>query len=561
MGTPMRTTPRNAIIFALLAGTWGQPHTRQLEDATTIAPTAYEACTYVPDACVFPFTYLGVEYQTCTDVGAGAAFWCSTTASYQFGASEDCAGCVPPSAAPSPPPSASAAPTAPGATAAPTATPAPSPAPTPRPTRRCATTTFSERVIYDQATYALHGFVADVDGDGDLDALSAAEGDGALCGTGVSEVAWYENDGAQSFAHRTVSDAREKARQVFAVDVDGDGDVDVLSASLYDDTIAWHENDGRQSFAERLISTLASAARTVYAADVDGDGDVDAVAGSGSDDTVEWFENDGSQSFSGSIITSRVLVPYDVKVLDVDGDADLDVMCASGFMDEGENDYVLNWFENDGFQSFTTREMSNQPLDAVTVYAADVDGDGDVDAVAALPGDDAVAWFENVGNYIFLQRIVVCCEEVDAWGVAAHDVDGDGDLDLLTAIYWDHKFASTTTSPRARRARARSPTTSRAFSARPWPRRSPVRRPSPAPRAGRAAAPMFCGASPRTTPGALGRRSASSRSGRCTGPRRRWTGAAPPSSRSSPTATTCARSETSRRTSSSRCSGSPRSPR
>ncbi|KAH8070775.1 hypothetical protein JL721_4686 [Aureococcus anophagefferens] len=530
MGTPMRTTPRNAIIFALLAGTWGQPHTRRLEDATTIAPTAYEACSYVPDACVFPFTYLGVEYQTCTDVGAGATFWCSTTASYQFGASEDCGGCVPPTAAPttaapttttapSNQPTATVAPTADATTIAPTAYEActyvpdacvfpftylgveyqtctdvgagaafwcsttasyqfgasedcagcvlpsaapspppsaarrrrrrrdgsadgdaPSPAPTPRPTRRCATTTFSERVIYDQATYALHGFVADVDGDGDLDALSAAEGDGALCGTGVSEVAWYENDGAMSFAHRTVSDAREMARQVFAVDVDGDGDVDVLSASLYDDTIAWHENDGLQSFAERLISTLASAARTVYAADVDGDGDVDAVAGSGSDDTVEWFENDGSQSFSGSIITSRVLVPYDVKVLDVDGDADVDVMCASGYMDEGLDDYVLNWFENDGFQSFTTREMSNQPPDAVTVYAADVDGDGDVDAVAALPGDDAVAWFENVGNYIFLQRVVVL-ENVDAWGVAAHDVDGDGDLDLLTAIYWNHKFA------------------------------------------------------------------------------------------------------------------------
>ncbi|KAH8063109.1 hypothetical protein JL722_2271 [Aureococcus anophagefferens] len=506
MGTPMRTTPRNAIIFALLAGTWGQPHTRRLEDATTIAPTAYEACTYVPDACVFPFTYLGVEYQTCTDVGAGATFWCSTTASYQFGASEDCGGCVPPSAAPttaapttttapSNQPTATVAPTADATTIAPTAYEACTYVPDAcvfpfthlgaeyqtctdaarrrllvlddgvvpirrqrglrrlRPAERGAVASaerergadgarrdgradgdgravaradaaadaplrdddLSERVIYYQATYALHGFVADVDGDGDLDALSAAEGDGAL-------------------------DAREMARQVFAVDVDGDGDVDVLSASLYDDTIAWHENDGLQSFAERLISTLASAARTVYAADVDGDGDVDAVAGSGSDDTVEWFENDGSQSFSGSIITSRVLVPYDVKVLDVDGDADVDVMCASGYMDEGLDDYVLNWFENDGFQSFTTREMSNQPPDAVTVYAADVDGDGDVDAVAALPGDDAVAWFENVGNYIFLQRIVVL-ENVDAWGVAAHDVDGDGDLDLLTAIYWNHKFA------------------------------------------------------------------------------------------------------------------------
>ena len=31
---------------------------------------------------------------------------------------------------------------------------------------------------------------------------------------------------------------------MFAADVDGDGDMDVLSASLYDDKIAWYENGG-----------------------------------------------------------------------------------------------------------------------------------------------------------------------------------------------------------------------------------------------------------------------------------------------------------------------------
>ena len=45
-------------------------------------------------------------------------------------------------------------------------------------------------------------------------------------------------------------------------------------ASSNDDTIAWYENDGAESFTKRAISTAVDGAYTVYALDVDGDGDV-----------------------------------------------------------------------------------------------------------------------------------------------------------------------------------------------------------------------------------------------------------------------------------------------
>ena len=40
---------------------------------------------------------------------------------------------------------------------------------------------------------------------------------------------------------------------MFAADVDGDGDMDVLSASYNDDKIAWYENDGSQNFTAHII--------------------------------------------------------------------------------------------------------------------------------------------------------------------------------------------------------------------------------------------------------------------------------------------------------------------
>ncbi len=59
------------------------------------------------------------------------------------------------------------------------------------------------------------------------------------------------------FTQRVISTAADGARSVFAADVDGDGDTDVLSASFNDDKIAWYENDGGlpPSFTERAIST------------------------------------------------------------------------------------------------------------------------------------------------------------------------------------------------------------------------------------------------------------------------------------------------------------------
>ena len=44
------------------------------------------------------------------------------------------------------------------------------------------------------------------------------------------------------FTERVISTTANGAVSVFATDVDGDGDTDVLSASAFDDKIAWYEN-------------------------------------------------------------------------------------------------------------------------------------------------------------------------------------------------------------------------------------------------------------------------------------------------------------------------------
>ena len=92
---------------------------------------------------------------------------------------------------------------------------------------------------------------------------------------------------------QVISTNADGAFSIYATDVDGDGDLDVLSTSYYDDKIAWYENtDGLGTFgAQQGISANADGAKSVYAADVDGDGDIDVLSSSILDDKIAWYEN------------------------------------------------------------------------------------------------------------------------------------------------------------------------------------------------------------------------------------------------------------------------------
>ena len=84
--------------------------------------------------------------------------------------------------------------------------------------------------------------------------------------------------------------------------MDGDGDMDIVSASANDDTIAWYENDGNANptWTAADIATSADGAKSVFAADMDGDGDMDIVSASVSDDTIAWYETATPLNFVSS---------------------------------------------------------------------------------------------------------------------------------------------------------------------------------------------------------------------------------------------------------------------
>ncbi|MCB2156312.1 VCBS repeat-containing protein [bacterium] len=269
---------------------------------------------------------------------------------------------------------------------------------------------------------------ADLDSDGDLD---------ILFGTGnYDHIAWYENlDGGGTFGpQRTIAYETTRADSVLAADLDGDGDIDVLSASPADDRIAWYENiDGAGSFGpRRTITTSADYAESIFAADLDGDGDLDVLSALYAGDRIAWYENiDGNGTFgSERTITRATDAPPSVFAVDLDGDGDADVLSAS------ENDDLIAWYENiDGAGTFGPQKTITSSADrAESVFAADLDGDGDIDVLSGSYEDDRVAWYENIdgeGSFGPQQTITIAANR--CLSVLAADLDGDGDKDVLSA--------------------------------------------------------------------------------------------------------------------------------
>ena len=295
---------------------------------------------------------------------------------------------------------------------------------------------WTKAVIATSAGGARSVYAADMDGDGDMDIVSASGND--------DTIAWYENNGAAdpSCTAADIATSADGAYSVFAADMDGDGDMDIISASTNDDTIAWYENNGAAdpSWTKAVIATNADGARSVYAADMDGDGDMDIISASFVGDSVSWYENnngDGSSWTATDIATDKDNA-ISVYAADMDGDGDMDIVSASA------RDDTIAWYENNGAAdpSFTAADIATSADGATSVYAADMDGDGDMDIVSASTNDDTIAWYENNGAADpSWTKAVIATNADGAWSVYAADMDGDGDMDIVSASGNDDTIA------------------------------------------------------------------------------------------------------------------------
>src|SRR5215207_5267711 len=264
-------------------------------------------------------------------------------------------------------------------------------------------------VFTDVSDEAVSGFrsrlrqvaIGDVDDDGDLDVYAP--------GSWGEADALFINDGQGTFAdeaaERLPAGLASRSGATRFGDLDGDGDLDLvvtdwgLTPPYTAGTAHLYVNDGSGRFTDATDQFpsppdgLGTAPVDVDVLDVDNDADLDLILNNRDGRNLLWI-NDGTGGFTD--VTEAQLpekpsaMSYDVEPCDVDADGDLDLWVDNARLARAEQLLI-----NDGsgrFRDESDQRIAGNPAgDDNEINCADVDGDGDFDAViAALEGNDQV---------------------------------------------------------------------------------------------------------------------------------------------------------------------------
>ena len=276
---------------------------------------------------------------------------------------------------------------------------------------------------------------ADIDSDGDLDLLGAGGYPGGII--------WWENiQNASNWPKHIVNDNFAGAISLDIKDMNNDGDLDIVGAASTADRISWFENiDGKGlSWIERIIGNNINGAFSTYAIDIDRDGDLDVLGAAQVTHNIIYWENTrgNSTAWSKHIVDDNLGWARCVTAADIDNDGIPDIIGASG------RDNMIAWYKKNGENWIKNIAVDNF-VGANYIYPADLDKDGDIDIVGTAYESNKISWFENIS--LLLNNGSAWFEHnLDNDFIKPHsayiaDLDGDTDLDILGAAHIGNQIA------------------------------------------------------------------------------------------------------------------------
>jgi len=284
----------------------------------------------------------------------------------------------------------------------------------------------SERLIDDNLSASL----IDVDEDGDLDIIASQY---HFSTSESHKVNIYLNDGEQNYSK--VEPALDGnlywAESIEDVDLDQDGDVDVLGVSKTEGNLFWYKNDGNGNFTKFFISESVENIVEIGFADFDLDGDIDILSLANSSEGIDWWQNNGNQEFTKfTIFGTDGLEFIDVRIIDINKDNYPD------FIAQDLENESIDIFLNDPQSTFITFEQSSliNNIKASSLELIDINNNGFEDLIVSDESTNQLLLFlNNEGANFIPQQLGSINGYVD--DIEVVDIEQDGDWDIVTASH------------------------------------------------------------------------------------------------------------------------------
>ncbi len=274
--------------------------------------------------------------------------------------------------------------------------------------------------------------LGDVDGDGFPDAIVARDG---------VQNRLFINRGTGLFDDETASGLpadTDPSRGVVLLDVDGDGDLDVVFAN-HNAPQQCLVNDGDGRFTAPGATILPAdtfPATSCVASDLDGDGAKDLVFSATGERNRIYLMNGGTFQDSPSGLPADTDDTRAVTAFDADGDGAPDLF----FANHGEQNtlFVNRLQASADFEDWTLASLPPDTDPTVACAAADLTGNGSVDLVVVNRGEqdrllvnDGSGDFADGTDMEHEKSTGLPFDDNQATCARALDVDHDGDIDLI----------------------------------------------------------------------------------------------------------------------------------
>lgn len=216
--------------------------------------------------------------------------------------------------------------------------------------------------------------------------------------------------------------------QLTAGDFDSDGILDIVASETESDFIYLMRGSGDGSFGAPESVFVDHDPAGVFAADMNRDGNLDVLLSTASEGggvvNVLLGNGDGTFDYDPERARRVSAQAYDVVAGDLDGDGNLDAVAACL---DGNLAVLLG--NGDGTLNRVQLHPGGEQLFRVDV--ADVDGDGDLDAMATAPMDLGLSLFrgDGAGGFGDAERLAVGPSPST---VRLVDLDGDDIVDAVT---------------------------------------------------------------------------------------------------------------------------------